>query len=334
MDTLKALKVAAAVYRAASFSGAARQMGTSPAAVSKLVAQLETRLQLRLFDRTTRHLKVTEDGRSLLERIETPLREVEDALASGRAANDVQGVVKVSVPATFARMALFPTLAVFQDRCPAIHVDLRLENRRVDLVVEGYDCAIGAALAPDSSLVARPLATLRPLLCASPAYLAAHGEPKTVADLSAHRCIVMRSDTTGRLRDWNLAVHGRAQTFSPVPSLQVTEPESAAAAATAGCGIALVGNHHVAGAIVEGRLVRVLKNVQGPRFQIVIYYARRRLLARRTRAFVDHVLATVPTSDALRACQLAWDRSARPQRLTMRGPKSGGSAHATPDEGR
>jgi DNA-binding transcriptional LysR family regulator len=273
--------------------------------VSKLVAQLETRLGLRLFERTTRQLKVTEDGRTLLERIDSPLREVDEALASGPAACEARGVVKVSVPATFARMALFPTLGAFQERCPGIQIDLRLENRRVDLVAEGYDCAIGASLAPDSNLIARPLATLRPVLCASPAYLSAHGEPMTLADLSGHRCVVMRSDTTGRLRDWHLTVRGRTHGFSPAPALQVTDPESAAAAAAAGCGIALVGVHHVARALVEGRLVRVLKEVHGPRFQIVIYYGKRRLLPQRTRAFVDHVLATVPASDALRACQLA-----------------------------
>ena len=305
MDLFQGLKVAAAVQRAGSFSGAARQIGVTPASVAKLIAQLESRLDTRLFDRTTHHLAVTEEGRELLRRLDAPLREVEEALSMGRAAKESRGAVKVSVPASFARMAVIPALAEFHAKFPDIQLDLRLENRRVDLVAEGYDCAIGAALSPDSNLVARPLATLWPVLCASPGYLAAHGEPRKLADLAGHRCIVMRSDTTGRVRPWELGGRGGQRNFEPTAALQLTDPESIAAAAMAGCGIALVGVHHVAQAILEGRLVRVVKDVHGARFQIVIYFAKRHLLPQRTRAFVDHVLATVPTSEAFEACQRA-----------------------------
>lgn len=309
MDTLHALKVAAAVQRAGSFSSAARQLGISPAAVAKQVAQLEARLGLRLFDRTTHHLAVSDEGRDLLARLEAPLRQVDEALSSGRATREARGAVKVSVPAAFARMAVIPHLATFQANHPQLQLDLRLENRRVDLVAEGYDCAIGASLAPDSTLVARPLATLHSVLCASPDYLKVRGEPRTIADLADHRCIVMRSDTTGRLRPWELSGRAGARTVEPLADLQVTDPESVAAAALAGCGIALVGVHHAADALNEGRLVRVLKELQGPRSQVVIYYARRRLLPMRTRAFVDHVLATVPTSEALIASRRALEKT-------------------------
>lgn len=301
MDTLQALKVACVVHAAGSFSAAARQLGVTPPAVAKLVGQLEVRLETRLFDRTTHRLSVTEEGREILERIAEPLRNVEDVLGSAQGSRQTRGAVKVSVPASFARIAVIPTLAAFQERFPEVRLDLRLENRRVDLVAEGYDCAIGASLSPDSALVARPLATLRPVLCASPAYLSAHGEPRSVADLAGHRCIVMRSDTTGRLRDWDLTLRGRTQRYKPAGALQLTDPEGVAAAACAGCGIALVAMHHVARALVEGKLVRVLDAVHGPRFQIFIYYAKRRLLPARTRAFVDHVLATAPSCDAFKA---------------------------------
>ena len=159
-DTLHALKIATAVQASGSFSAAARQAGVTPAAVAKLMAQLESRLNVRLFDRTTHHLSVTDEGRDLLERIATPLRDVEDALASTDSTH-AKGAVKVSVPGSFARMAVIPTLPVFQRHFPDVQIDLRLENRRVDLVAERYDCAVGASLSPDSSLVARPLATLR-----------------------------------------------------------------------------------------------------------------------------------------------------------------------------
>jgi DNA-binding transcriptional LysR family regulator len=115
----------------------------------------------------------------------------------------------------------------------------------------------------------------------------------------------MRSDTTGRVRRWELSGRGAQREFEPTAALQLTDPESIAAAALAGCGIALVGVHHVAQALLDGRLVRVMKDLHGARFQIVIYFAQRRLLPQRTRAFVDHVLATVPTSAAFQACQRA-----------------------------
>ncbi len=311
MDTLEALKVAAVVYAAGSFSAAARQLGVTPAAVAKQVAQLEGQLEARLFDRTTHHLSVTEEGREILERVAAPLRELEDALAAPQSSKQTRGTVKVSVPASFARMAVIPDLAKFQERFPDVSLDLRLENRRVDLVAESYDCAIGASLSPDSSLVGRPLATLRPVLCASPAYLDTRGKPNTLAELAGHRCVVMRSDTTGRVRDWELTQRGRSQRYQPYGALQLTDPESVAAAAIAGCGIALVGIHHVVHAIAKGQLLRILDDVHGPRFQIFIYYAKRRLLPARTRAFVDHVLATVPSSAALKACQIAIGSRAR-----------------------
>lgn len=307
MDLLQGLRMAATVWKAGSFSAAARQAGLSPAAVAKQVAQLEARLALRLFERTTHHLAITDEGRSLLERLAAPLRELEEALAAGTLRRGASGRVKVSVPATFARMAVIPALPAFLDRHPGIEIDLRLENRRVDLVAEGYDCAIGTELALDATYVARPIATLRSVLCAAPGYLAARGEPQNLADLAAHRCIALRSDTTGRVRDWELVVRGRSQRVSPPAPLVMTDPESVAAAAVAGCGIALIGLHHVARALIEGQLVRVLKDAHGTRFRIVVYYARRQLLPPRTRAFVEHVIETASTTPTLHACRLAMD---------------------------
>jgi len=195
-------------------------------------------------------------------------------------------------PHPHARILSMDTSAA--ERHPGVELDLRLENRRVDLVAEGYDCAIGSPPSPESRLVARPIATLRPILCASPGYLAAHGTPADLAQLKSHRLIALRSETSGRVRDWSLSVRGHLVSFTPRGTVKLTDPESVAAAAVAGCGIALVGLHHAAQALRDGRLRRVLPDLQGPRFSLVIYYPRRTLLAPRTRAFIDHVLATAP----------------------------------------
>jgi len=230
MDTLHALRVAAVVHRTAGFSAAARELGVTPGAVAKLVAQLEARIGMRLFERSTRHVSPTRDALLLFERAEGPLR-------------------------------------------------------------------------------ARPLATLYPVLCASPGYLAAHGSPSVLEDLERHRLIGLRSESTGRVRDWTLLVKGRSVSFRPSGTLQVTDPEALAAAAAEGCGIALVGFHHTAQPMSEGRLVRVLRELHGPRFQIVIYYARRRHQSARVQAFIDHVLASVPALPALRESQPARTRT-------------------------
>jgi DNA-binding transcriptional LysR family regulator len=300
MDTLEALALAQLVLREGSFSAAAQRRGASPAVVAKQVAQLEQRLNLRLFERSTRHLAPTPEGRALLHDVAPPLRELQQRLAGGRQ-RGAAGVVKVSVSGAFARLALVPTLPAFQQRHPDVQLDLHLENRRVDLLAEGYDCAIGTALPEDAALVSRQLVTLRSVLCASPAYLAEHGVPTSLADLARHRLVAMRSETTGRVRPWRLLQRGGASEFEPAAALVLSDPEGLAAAAEAGCGIALVGQHFVADALAQGRLQRVLPERAGPRFNVVVYFAQRRLLPARTRAFVDHVVAAVPQVPAMRA---------------------------------
>ena len=319
MDTLHALRVAVVVHRTGGFSAAARELGVTPGAVAKLVAQLEARIGMRLFERSTRHVSPTRDALLLFERAEGPLRALVEVLESVPSARSLRGPIRVSVPAPLARMILLPGLGRFMERHPEIELDLRLENRRVALLEEGYDCAIGSPPGADSSLVARPLASLYPVLCASPGYLAAHGSPRELEDLARHRLIGLRSESTGRVRDWTLLVRGRPVSFRPSGVLQVTDPEALAAAAAEGCGIALVGFHHAARAMAEGRLVRVLPELNGPRFQIVIYYARRRHQPARVRAFVDHVIASMSDLAGFHEGQPAPGRS----------PPSGGRMSST-----
>ena len=139
MDTLKALQVAQTVLRSGTFSNAARVLGVRAATVSKSMAELERQLGMRLFDRSTRSLAATEECRDLLTRLAPALQQIEDVLSDREAAP--HGLVKVSVSGPFARMTLMPGLPAFHDRHPDIVLDLRVENRRVELINEGYDCA-------------------------------------------------------------------------------------------------------------------------------------------------------------------------------------------------
>lgn len=186
IDLLKALKTFAATVEATNFSTAARQLGVTPGAVSKQIGMLEARLGCRLFQRTTRHLSVTEEGRRLHTMVHEPAQQIEEAIAAlSSDETQVSGLVKVSLPLAFSRIALLPVLNKFRERFPQVTLDLRFENRHVDLISEGYDCAIGKLHDTDSSVVARTLAPLTLILCAAPAYLERSGEPLSIEDWSA-----------------------------------------------------------------------------------------------------------------------------------------------------
>ena len=294
MDTLDSLRVALTVMKAGSFSAAARQLGQRPAWVSQQIAALEQRLGLRLFERSTRSLAPTAEGRELLDRVKPALQDIDDALAVD-AGEEPRGLIKVSIPAAFASLALLPVLPDFFARFRSIDVELQLENRFIDLVAEEIDCTFGVCPPADSSRVARPLIELGRVLCASPTYLARHAAPQIVDELGHHSCIGVRSVRDGKLQDWLLGsgVDGWAA-LTPCGPIYVNDPAMAAEAAEAGCGIALVGEHHVAQALRRGSLVRVLPQVRTQPFELSLYYARRKLLPTRVKVFVDHVVSTVP----------------------------------------
>lgn len=294
MDILETLRVAMTVMKAGSFSAAARQLGQRPAWVSQQMATLEERLGLRLFERSTRALAPTAEGRELLDRVKPALQDIDDALAVDTGA-EPRGLIRVSIPAAFASMALLPVLPDFFARFPSIDVELQLENRFIDLVAEKIDCTFGVCAPADSSRVARPLIEIPRVMCASPAYVHRHGMPQSVADLAHHACIGVRSVRDGKLQDWSLGGVGDTWVaMAPRGPAFVNDPAMAAEAAEAGCGIALVGEHHVAIALHAGQLVRVLPEARTQPFELSLYYARRKLLPSRVKVFVDHVLATVP----------------------------------------
>lgn len=294
MDILETLRVAMTVMKAGSFSAAARQLGQRPAWVSQQMAALEERLGLRIFERSTRALAPTAEGRELLDRVKPALQDIDDAL-SVDTGTEPRGLIRVSIPAAFASMALLPVLPDFFSRFRSIEVELQLENRFIDLVAEEVDCTFGVCAPADSSRVGRPLIDINRVMCASPSYLQRHGSPQSLDELARHGCIGVRSVRDGKLQDWLLGSSADAWiTVTPRGPVFVNDPAMAAEAAEAGCGIALVGEHHVARALRQGMLVRILPEVRTQPFELALYYARRKLLPARVKVFVDHVLATVP----------------------------------------
>ena len=311
IDLLKALRTFAATVESTNFSTAGRELGVTPGAVSKQIGMLESFLGRRLFQRTTRRLSVTDEGRRLYAMVREPARQIDDAIAAlSSDETQLAGTVKVSLPMAFSRAAILPLMQGFQARYPNISLDLRFENRAVDLIAEGYDCAIGQMHDADSGLVARTLLPLTLVLCAAPAYLDRAGEPESIEALANHRHIVFRSPRTGRVASWKLRARTKEFVFEPNAQLAVTDTEAATELAVCGCGIALLGAHHVAALVAAGRLRVVLPQYTAQRSPICIYYAARKHLPPRVAAFVEYVVDEVRKGPLIKASKALLQRRA------------------------
>lgn len=276
-----------------SFSAAARRLGITPAGVSKNVARLEAGLGVRLFQRSTRSLSLTEEGERLYRQVRLPWTEIGDALAELRqGAGKPAGTLKVSLAPTVGRHYFVPMLASFMARYPDIVPDLYFDNRQVDLIGEGFDVAIGGGIELTEGLVARELARVRIVLVAAPAYLAGHAPPDGPSDLARHRCLMRRSTASRRLVPWVLKHAGAGEIVANVrPVAVLDDPEALARAAACGLGIAMLPLPHALPLLDSGELVRVLPDWYAETRPLAVYYSSRRLLPAKVRVFVDHVVA-------------------------------------------
>ncbi|AKC70495.1 LysR family transcriptional regulator [Pandoraea oxalativorans] len=235
-------------------SAAGRERGLSPATASTRLVQLEGVLGARLLHRTTRRVALTQEGEVFLTQAQTLLAAEAQALASvGQGFAAPQGLLRVSCSSSFARQHISPTLPEFLARYPGISLDFRLTDRVVDLLEEGVDMAIRVGALRDSTLIARKLAANRRTLCASPAYLAAHGAPKHPGDLAQHECL-----TLGDQRDWRFVTPGGPMSVRVSGRLVSDNGEVLRDAVLAGLGIALKSTWDVAAYLQRGELVPVL----------------------------------------------------------------------------
>ena len=275
-----------------SFSAAARRLGITPAAVSKSVAQLEARLGVRLFQRSTRKLALTTDGERLHGQVRLPWSEIGEALTDLRqGAGKPAGTLKVALAHTVGREYLVPLLGEFVRRYPDVVPDLHFDNRQVDIVAEGFDVAIGGGIELTDALIARELSRVRIVLVASPAYLKAHRAPKHPHDLTRHQGLLRRSLATGRLVPWALKnSEGEELVASVRPVMVLDDPEAMARAAATGVGIAMLPLPHALQLLESGALVRVLRDWHAETRPLSIYYTSRKLVPAKVRVFVDYIL--------------------------------------------
>jgi DNA-binding transcriptional LysR family regulator len=285
-----------------SFSAAARVLGLTPAAVSKNVARLEGELGVRLFQRSTRHLRLTEGGEALLQQVDGPLASLQTALSGVRRGGEAPaGTLKVSMGPGFGRHFLVPLLADFLARYPAVVPDWHFDNRQVNIVGEGFDAAIGGGFELPPGVVARELAPVHIVAVASPAYLADRELPRSPQDLAGFDGIVRRSSPTGRIRPWTLRSRRAAEQVVPCkPRLVFSDPEAMALAARLGLGVALLPMPFAFGPIRSGELVRLLPGWYSDAGPLSLYYPSRRMLPAKTRVFVEFVLERFRQADFAR----------------------------------
>ena len=275
-----------------SFAEAARRLSLTPAAVGKSVAKLEARLGVRLFQRSTRSLRLTEAGQLFLGEVSASLLTIQNAVANlASAGGRPAGTLKVSVGTVFGRLYIVPLLGEFLQRFPAINPDWHFDNRQVDLIAQGFDAAIGGGFELPQGVVARKLTPAHRVLVASPGYLSQREPILEPIDLQEHDGILIRSPQTGRVRSWHLT--GREQQHSPLmlrARMTMSDSEAACAVATQGLGIALVSMPFALGYLEAGTLQRVLLDWYVDDGHISIYYAEHKLLPGKTRAFVDFII--------------------------------------------
>lgn len=293
MDRIEQMAAFVAVAEAGSFVAAARRLGRSPAGLTRAVAALEDRLGTRLFTRTTRVVALTDAGRRHLEPCRAVLRSVA-ALESSAAAerHEALGVVVVTAPVVFGRLHVLPVVADFLQRHPSVSVRMALADEVVSLVDAGIDVGVRIAHLRDSTLRAVRVGSVRRALYASPAYLAAHGEPATPADLARHVCLAFAGPGEGPAR-WSFGRGAARRAVAIAPRLTVNLAEPAIDAAVAGLGITRVLSYMVDHLVRAGALRVVLPSCEPPPIPVHVVYPAGRHLPLRTRLFVDLAVATL-----------------------------------------
>jgi len=274
----------ARVVRAGSFTAAARELGVQKSSVSRRVSALEEHLGARLLQRTTRALRLTDEGRVFYDHCQRALAELQDAEeALGGMGARPRGLLRITAPLSFGFLG--PIVAAFLQRWPEVEIELVCTDRVVDLVEEGFDVAIRAGKLPDSSLIARRVGSLPRFLVASPSYLRRRRTPRTPADLAAHDCVSFGA----RRSPWLLQSEGASIEVAVASRLLVNDYDLLRQTIVAGLGIGLLPEPDCVQPLADGRLKRVLPAWTGVETPIHAVYPSLRHLSSKVKAFIDHL---------------------------------------------
>ncbi|WP_315923294.1 LysR family transcriptional regulator [Mesorhizobium sp. SP-1A] len=295
MVDISDMKVFAKVVECANLTRAGRELRMTPGAVTKRLNKLEERLGVRLLNRTTRKIELTEAGNEYYEKAHSILEDIsllESSLST--LSDEPRGQLKVTAPTLFGRMQVCPLILEFHEQYPNIHVHLQLTDRNVDLLPGGFDVAISNLPMKDTSLVARKIAVDRRVVCGSPEYFERHGRPRTPADLLDHNCLLLRFPGTKEFR-WHFR-EGDLNTSLDMKGKGTLDSDSAEVLhqwTLAGAGLSMRSTAEIADDLRSGRLEAVLTdNISADRHYSV-FYARRELLPQKIRVFVDFLFAKI-----------------------------------------
>lgn len=282
-----------------SFTAAAKVLELTPAAVSKNVAALEAMLQVRLFNRTTRQLSLTEEGKAFIAQTRDGLGLLEAASVQATQGLAPQGLVRVNSSSGFGRRFVLPLLPAFYGLHPQVQVELSLNDHNVDLVREGFDVGIRGGSQPPDAMVARKICNLSAVLVCTPRYVQERGTPKHHTELGKHDLLRVKFPS-GRISPWLFKDKGKVVSFEGTAKLLISDPEVILDAALLGMGIARMGRHHAHDALQSGDLVEVLprQHVAGDA-SMSIFYPHRAGLAPRVRVLVDFLLKYLTKNPAL-----------------------------------
>jgi len=296
VETLSSIESFIRSAEAGSFSEAARRLGLTAAAVGKNVAKLEMGLGVRLFQRTTRSLRLTEAGLRFLDEVSGSFTTIQNAVANlADAEGQAAGVLRISLANAFGREYIVPLLGEFLTRYPAIKPDIHFDNRQVDLIAEGFDAAIGGGFDLPPGLVARELAPAHVVLVAANKYLSNRQPIVQPIQLKEHAGIFIRSPQTGRIRPWALINRKAKQNSEQLPidmqiHITMSDPAAALEAAEQGLGIAVTAMPNALPYLTQKRLVRVLPDWYADAGTLSLYFSTQKLLPAKTRAFIDFVV--------------------------------------------
>ncbi|ALD93663.1 LysR family transcriptional regulator [Cupriavidus gilardii] len=289
MDKLRAMQTFVRIVDKGSLTAAATSLGTSLPAVVRTLAALEAHLQVRLLNRTTRRLALTEDGRSYLDscrRILATIDEVEAGLTTRQV--ELAGHLTVTAPMLFGQMYVAPAVTRFVQRYPAVHCSLNFADRVVDLLEEGVDVGVRIGPLRDSTLIAQPVGRIRRVVVATPAFLRKHGVPRHPEDLAREPCLRF---SNGNPHWWTFQDDGRVFQVQVTGNLEFNQTAPAVAACAAGAGFGHFLSYQVAPLVAEKKLRIVLEDYELAPWPLSVLYPHARMLPARTRALIDWLKA-------------------------------------------
>lgn len=296
LDRFETMRLFVRIVERRSFTLAASDLNLPRSTATQAIKRLETRLGVRLLQRTTRQVSPTLDGEAYHRRCVTILSDVEDAEAAFVDARPT-GLLRVDMHGILARTFVLPALPDFLALYPGLRMHIGEGDRWVDLVREGVDCVLRVGELGDSTMVARRIAMLEEVTCASPAYVERHGQPSSPDDLQGHQAIGFLSSATGAMIPLEFMVNGEVRYVTLPSTVTVTGAETNTDLALLGLGIVQVPLYHVAGYLAEGRLMRLLPDYPPTPSPVSVLYPHSRQLSPRVRVFIDWLVSVFDTSE-------------------------------------